>query len=104
MFLPELEIIDTVCRRRVHDARAVFCGDKVGWQYLERIGFNRQVLEQLLIAHADELGSFYCFRDLVRQIAKNCFSQVFCQNQCFAFRLDIDVVHVRMYGERKIGR
>ena len=104
MFLPELEVIDTVCRRRMHNARAVFCGDKVGWQHLERIGFNRQVLEQLLVAHADKLGSFYCLRDLMRQITKNCLSQVCCQNQCFAFCLNIDIVHVRMHGESKVGR
>ena len=74
--LTECEVIDTVGRRRMDDARAIFGAHKFSRHHSERVlRVDVDVVEQLFVTHTDELRAFYRLDDLVLDIAEYGFAQ-----------------------------
>ena len=60
MLLTERQIVNAIRWRRVHDPGAGFRADEIGADNPESVGVHIEVIEQSLIAHADE----FCALDL----------------------------------------
>jgi len=103
MLLPEGQIVDTVSRRRVHDAGATFGADEVAGVYLEGgVRIDVEIVEQPLVAGADQLAALNGFDDRVFLIAHDRLAQRLGQDQRLAVYIAIAVVDVSTNRERQV--
>ena len=65
VLLAERQVINAIRWCRVDDARATFGANAVSRDNLECICIHFQVVEQALIAHADQISTFNVLHDLV---------------------------------------
>ena len=104
MLLPQREIVNAIRGSCMHNTGTIFGTNKVGWQDLECVSVNRQIIKHALVSSTDQVATFNCFCHGMLKIAQHRLAQCLSKNQRFVFGFAIAVVNILTDRQREIRR